>query len=100
MKPAAGVSLAGSPPRNERAQLRRMSQELEGVFLYQLFEAMRATVPQGGLTTPSAGQQMFDSLLDQTLASQAARKMQRGLGEALYRQLSRGLPPESDAESR
>jgi Rod binding domain-containing protein len=52
---------------------------------------MRQTVPQGD-GEASEAQQMFTSMLDDQLAAKAADQLQRGLGEAIYRQLSRQLP--------
>jgi peptidoglycan hydrolase FlgJ len=88
------AGLAATPRPDERAQLRRMAHELEGVFLNQLFQAMRASVPQDGLIEAAPGQELFTSLLDEHLAGQAAERMKGGIGEALYRQMARRLPPE------
>jgi flagellar protein FlgJ len=84
--PAASAKLAA-----EQAKLRQASHQLEGIFLGQLFQAMRQTVPQAD-GDASEAQQMFTSMLDDQLAAKAAERLQRGLGEALYRQLSRQLP--------
>jgi hypothetical protein len=94
-RPAPGIDGAPAAPRATRAELRRLAHALEGVFLNQLFQAMRSSVPrdQGPLTT-SSGEEMFTSLMDESLSQQAAQRMSRGVGEALYRQLARGLPPE------
>jgi len=86
------------PAQMDRAHLRRMCHELEGVFLMQLFQAMRQSVPERGIYELSYGEELFTSLLDEGLASEAARRMNRGIGEALYRQLSRRLPPEDLTE--
>ena len=75
-----------------RAKLRTAAHQLEGVFMAQLFQAMRATVPESG--DAGGGQAMFTSMLDDEFAARAADRMHRGLGEALYRQLSRRLPAE------
>ncbi|HYC33284.1 MAG TPA: rod-binding protein [Gemmatimonadales bacterium] len=75
-----------------RSRLRQAAHQLEGVFMAQLFQAMRATVPDSG--DAGGGQAMFTSMLDDELAARAADRMHRGLGEALYRQLSRRLPAE------
>lgn len=92
------IPLAGKPHRDTRAEIRKLSNQLEGVFVSQLFQAMRDTVSQGdGLGQPSPGEQMFTSLFDDTVASQAAEHMQHGLGDALYRQLTRGMPPDPAA---
>lgn len=81
----------GHRPRPERAELRRMCHELEGLFLRQLLESMRATAREEGLFDSAPGEEIFTSLMDDRLASEAAQRMNRGIGEALYRQLSRRL---------
>jgi flagellar protein FlgJ len=83
---------AAKTPADPREKLRALSGQLEAVFINQLFQAMRATVPEDGPTEAAAGQEMFTSMLDDRLAGEAAQRMQHGIGEALYRQLSRGLP--------
>ncbi|HTS87719.1 MAG TPA: rod-binding protein [Gemmatimonadales bacterium] len=73
------------------ARLHKAAQDLEGVFVNEMFKAMRATVPQDGLLPQNPGQDMFTSLMDERLAERYAEHAGRGIGEALYRQLSRGL---------
>jgi Rod binding domain-containing protein len=85
-KPPAAAQVAA-----QRAKLRKAAHQLEGIFLGQLFQAMRQTVPQADGESSEA-QQMFTSMLDDQLAAKAADQLQRGLGEAIYRQLSRQLP--------
>lgn len=82
-----------------RAKLRRVSHQLEGMFVRQLFEAMRRTAPPEGPGSGEAGGAMFTSMLDDALADQAAQRLERGLGEALYRQLSRRLGVEAAPSS-
>ncbi len=81
----------GTPAaRDAHAELRRLSQQLEAVFLNQLLQAMRASVPQeNSLSGP--GGEMFQSMLDEKMASVAATRETRGLADALYRQLARRL---------
>jgi flagellar protein FlgJ len=93
------AELAATPRPDARAQLRRMAHELEGVFLNQLFQAMRASVPRNGNVEAAPGRELFTSLLDERLASQAAERMQGGIGEALYRQMARRLPPEETSRT-
>jgi peptidoglycan hydrolase FlgJ len=88
------VSLGAAPPPDARARIRKMAHELEGVFLNQLFQAMRASVPRDGVLEAAPGQDLFTSLLDERLASQAAGRTQGSIGEALYRQMVKRLPPE------
>lgn len=101
MKPMPVVdTVAGvrGPQRDPRVELKKLSKDLEGVFLRQLVESMRSTVPkESGLE--GAGEETFQGLLDDALASLAASKMERGIGEALYRQLTRRLTPPADGEA-
>lgn len=69
------------------AKLRRATQELEGVFVQELFKAMRDTVPEGGVMDGGPGEDMFSSMMDQTISAEAASGWDRGIGAALYRQL-------------
>ncbi|MDX2191764.1 MAG: rod-binding protein [Gemmatimonadales bacterium] len=82
---------AGGDPGPLHRKLRAETAALEGVFLGQLFAAMRATVPADG-AGHGPGDAMFQALLDEQLAAQAAQRLEHGLGAALYRQLSRHLP--------
>lgn len=75
-----------------RAKLRKAAHDLEAVFVNELFKAMRETVPQDGILSQDPGQEMFTGVLDQRLADVYGERAQGGLGEALYRQLSRRLP--------
>lgn len=88
--PTGSAPKAPEVPTAAQAKLRKAAHQLEGVFLSHLFQAMRESVPQDGES--GMGQEMFTSMLDDELASRAADQLHRGLGEALYRQLSRRLP--------
>lgn len=92
-----GAAEAAPPPKaslaEQHAALRSAAHQLEGVFLAQLFHAMRETVPQDSGFGGGEAAAMFQSMQDDQLARQAAEKSVRGLGDALYRQLSRHLAP-------
>jgi len=92
---------AATPPvatDSRHAKLRKAAQQLEGVFVQQLYKAMRETVPQQeGIVSGGAGEDMFTGLLDQHLAAETPKHWQTGLSDALYRQLSRGLPSDASA---
>ncbi len=77
----------GSTLPSPEARLRDAVTQLEGVFVEQLFKAMRATVPEDGVTSGGAGEEMFTSLMDQHLAASVPASWDRGLTEALTRQL-------------
>jgi peptidoglycan hydrolase FlgJ len=78
-------------------RLRAVAKQLEGVFVQQLFKAMRETIPQDGLTDGGAGEEIFTGLMDERMASHVPNQWDRGIGESLYRQLRAALPPANPA---
>lgn len=75
----------------EHAKLHKAAQDLEGIFIGELFKAMRATVPDDGLLSQAPGQDLFQGLMDDRIASLQSERSKGGLSESLYRQLSRRL---------
>jgi len=73
-------------------RLKAAAHLLKGTFYQEVFKAMRETVPEGGALSGGTGQEMFEGLLDQSIADSAALRSERGLGSALYRQLTGGAP--------
>jgi flagellar protein FlgJ len=79
------ISLGKAAPDRER--LDAAMRQLEGVFVQQLFKAMRETVPDEGVVSRGSGEEIFTSLLDERLASVVPEAWERdGLAEALRRQ--------------
>jgi flagellar protein FlgJ len=87
MRPVTPGAAGATPSDAGEAKLRQVVSQMEGVFVEQLYKAMRATVPEGGALSGGAGEEMFTGLLDQHLAAETPKEWQRGLGEALYRHL-------------
>lgn len=91
--PAGGSAATSGPTRTaaqQEAALRRTATQLEGVFVQQLFKAMRDTVDdEGGLVAAGGGETMFRDLLDQRVAEQVPAQWgpSHGLAEKLYQQL-------------
>ncbi len=74
-------------PATDRT-LRETAKQLEGLFVQQLFKAMRDTVPQqDGIVSSNAGEDMFTGLMDQHLAAETPSQWESGLAESVYRQL-------------
>lgn len=92
---AIGGAASPRPADPLQQKLRRACHEMEAAFLRQLFETMREGVEkEEGLFGESQGEEIFTQMLDDKLASAAADRMTRGLGEALYRQLAPRLEGE------
>ena len=83
---------------DEDADLRKLADQLQGVFIQQLFKAMRDTVPENGSAFAQAGSEMFGGIMDEHLAEAASVQLQNGLGQAIYRQLSGIADTQSDSE--
>ena len=94
------VSIAETKPATEptpeQKKLRKAAADLEGLFVSQMFKAMRATVPTDeGIVSGGSGEEIFTGLMDEHLAAETPSHWGGGISEALYRQLSKGLPAAS-----
>jgi flagellar protein FlgJ len=90
VKPQIGAAAPQSAARAAlEKRLRKACQDFEAVFMRQLLEKMRDTVPKGGLLGNSQGEQIFRSMLDGAMADEMAKSGAVGLGATLYQQLSR-----------
>ncbi len=100
--PAAGASPFAPPTRaSQEAALRTTARQLQGVFVNQLIQAMRATVPEDGLTSGGPGEQTFRGMLDERLGEQWTARLDgpNSLAESLFRQLRAKLPPAVGADA-
>ena len=84
----------------KREALKQAAREFESVFMYQVVQAMRQTVPKGSLVEKGEGEEVFEGMLDEEWAKKlAGRGGPASLSEVIYRQLSRaaGLEEERGA---
>ncbi len=82
---AAAESAARAAPKLR--ELRKASQDIEGVFVKDLLAIMRRSLPKGMLGD-APGKEIFEDMLDQALADSAAKTGTFGIGKLLYQQLS------------
>ncbi|MEP6764508.1 MAG: rod-binding protein [Gemmatimonadaceae bacterium] len=76
----------------EEKKLRKAAGELQGLFVAQLFKAMRDTVPtDDAMVSGGSGEEIFTGLMDEHLAADTPKHWSGGISEALYRQLRHGL---------
>ena len=76
------------PNRNNPADIKKVCQQFEAIFIRTLIKNMRATVPDSGLLEKNAGREVFEEMMDGEIANQATRKGDFGIAEILYRQLA------------
>jgi flagellar protein FlgJ len=83
----------GGPAQNvpDRAQLKRAAAEFESFFIYYMLKSMRQAIPKGGLLD-SRHRDTYTGLLDQEVASLAARRGGFGLGKAIENQFFPSQP--------
>lgn len=93
----ASVGSTSQRSRDEAA-LKKSAEALEGLFVQQLFTAMRAGIPTDGLTERGPGEDLFNSMLDQTMAEDLATRSTgpRDLSLSLFEALRDRLGPPAD----
>ncbi len=100
MKSAVAAAAPLSAKDQRDATLMKTATQLEGMFVQQLYKAMRETVPQQeGIVSGGAGEDIFTGLLDQHLAAETPKQWERGIAQALYRQLRHGTPADATQAS-
>jgi peptidoglycan hydrolase FlgJ len=98
-KSVSGTSPSSPVPLPSSLQkLHKVAKQLEGVFVQELYKAMRETVPSDGFASGGSGEEMFTGLMDEHLAAETPSQWQHGIGEAVYRQLLHRLPVPADSE--
>lgn len=81
---AASASKTSTPQ-----QLRRVSQDFESLFIHQMLQAMRKTVPnQQSLLGDSQASQIYRELFDEEVSKQAAYGKGMGLAPIVLREIS------------
>lgn len=89
----AATPTAPAPLDKAHAELKKATQGFESFFLHQLLQEMRKTIPKDSLLGDDAHQQeIFQDMMDQTLADTTAQRGDFGIGRVLYDQLSKSLP--------
>lgn len=90
--PAGSVAGAAPVVTAQEKKLKKATGDLQGLFVAQLFKAMRDTVPtEDGIVTGGSGEEIFTGLMDEHLAADTPKHWSGGISEALYRQLRHGL---------
>jgi len=68
--------------------MEKVARDFESVFVNKLLESMRKSVPKSGLLDSSA-LDMYQSMMDQEMAKNMSERKGMGLGEMVYKDLSR-----------
>ncbi len=95
------VETKGPVPRPvDEGRLKKACTDFEAIFINQILRAMRQTVPHGGFLKEGPEMNLFQSLYDDKLSEHLARRKGMGLGEMIYRQMTRhGKVRPADSEA-
>lgn len=81
----------------KRAELKKATSQFESFFLHQMLQEMRKSIPKDTLIGDDGHQQeIFQDMMDQTLADSASKRGDFGLGKMMYDQLSKTLDATPD----
>jgi flagellar protein FlgJ len=94
--PIGGTAPNVTPPsapqssKFDQEKLKKVCVEIESLFISQLLQFMRRTVPQGGLWGKGPGKDIYETLFDQELSKSLAKRGGLGLGNLVYKQMIKG----------
>jgi Rod binding domain-containing protein len=81
--PIPPLSLGTDPTRGVTRvdpRVATSAQQLEGLFVRQLFAAMRETIPEDGAMSGGPGEAMFTAMMHEHLADLAPARWTHGIG--------------------
>ena len=84
LNPPPAASFSGK----DRAELKKVAEEFEAVFIGQLLKVMRQTIEESGLEGGGFGKSIYTELFDQEIALNMARRGALGIGDIIYRNLA------------
>jgi murein DD-endopeptidase MepM/ murein hydrolase activator NlpD len=83
----AQLTSSGHTPHGKPQDLKSAAAELSSLFVFQMLEVMRRTVPKSGLLHQGFAHDTYVSMFDQEIARTIARREDFGLTAMLQRQL-------------
>ncbi len=96
--PVRGSMGEGNSRSPEQQRLKDACCDFEAILLSQVFKAMRANPL--AVESPDPAREVYEEMMDQSLASHISRKSHTGLAAVLYEQLSPLLREEAQAMER
>jgi len=76
-----GASLSGK----DKAELKKVAEEFEAVFIAQLLKIMRETIEESGMEGSGFGKSIYTDLFDQEIALSMAKRGALGIGDIIYK---------------
>jgi murein DD-endopeptidase MepM/ murein hydrolase activator NlpD len=86
------AAIQGASGIKGKADLKKVSEEFEAIFLAQLLKVMRETIEDSGLLEGGFGKSIYTELFDQEVSLELARRGTLGISKLLYQSLSNNTP--------
>jgi len=74
-------------PEEKKETLKKLCQDMESIFMYQMIKVMRKSVPESEFVEKGPGEKIFKEMLDEKYAQKMASASTTGLADMLYRSL-------------
>ncbi len=78
----------------EKSKLKGACEDFEAVLTNILFKSMRETIAKAGIEAHDNAMELYESMLDETVAKELSHGPGLGLGKLLYQQLASQLKPQ------
>jgi flagellar protein FlgJ len=75
-------------PQDEK-RLLEVCRDFEAIFIKQMLDSMRKTVPESGFTGGSLTEDIFEDMLYDEYAKEMSRTANLGIAEMMFKQLSK-----------
>lgn len=82
------VSVKENQRAEKEAKLKKVCADFESIFIYNMLQKMRKTVPQSGLLTEMQGKDTYNTMIYQKVAEDMAKNGGLGLQKVLFEQIT------------
>jgi flagellar protein FlgJ len=72
----------------QEEKLKKACADFESIFIYNMLQKMRSTVPKSGLLTEMQGKGTYNAMIDQKVAEDMAKNGGLGLQKMLFDQIT------------
>jgi Rod binding domain-containing protein len=93
MPASAVVNSVNGTAKHTDAELKKVAQDFEGIFMRMLFKQMRDTVEKSGLIGNSMTMEFFENMKYEQMADQLASNGGIGIGKIIYEKLKQATEP-------
>ena len=75
----------------DKEQLKKVSQELEAIFLNMMFSQMKSTIIKSDLVKEAPGHEIWQSMFNEKIAEESSKGKSIGLADMIYKQISTNI---------